>query len=1389
MSKVSRRARVLGALVLLGLMLQGLPAVLTPGTALADHTPDPTSVTIAGSLQSELGCGGDWDPACAATHLSYESSDDVWQGAFNFLPAGSYEYKAALNNSWDENYGRNAQQNGANISLNLPDATSVKFYYDHKSHWITSNRNAAIAVAPGSFQSEMGCPGDWQPDCLRSWLQDPDENGIYTFETTALPAGNYETKVAHNESWDENYGQNGEPNGANIPFAVPFNNALMTFSYNVTTHILTITGPGHFPDNNVEWDGLGHNSQDLVYRQPFGATNPGTEITLRFRTFHNDVTGVRARVYNTATSNESLLPMQVVASDVTCYDAALASDTCDYWEAAVTPSQLTTLYYRFIVTDGSDVDYYDDDNFKDGGWGQVTDDVRDNSYAITVFDPAFEPVQWMKDAVVYQIFPDRFRNGRPNNDPKGNEPRYGYPTDTLEQIIKKAWSALPEGYCRHYENPPEACGEIPRGRDYFGGDLRGVDQALGYLQAQGITTIYFNPVFDAASNHAYDTQDYYNIDPFFGTQRDWDNLQRHAAERGMHIILDGVFNHVSSDSKYFDRYGHFTTLGACESVDSPYRSWFYFTPQAGGPCVDDNGQANSATYAAWFGFDSLPVLNKNLQEVKDLFYAAPNNVTEYWLDRGASGWRLDVMGDSSFPADFWREFRDVVKENDPEAIIVGELWKKDEMLPKVQGDQADTGMNYRFRNAILGFFGQVDNKGFADDGQYNQPPSLFARKLNSVREDYPDATYYTLMNIMDSHDTQRILWNLSWTGTPDQRNRENREFNAENVAAGKQKLRQAAAVQFTIPGAPTVYYGDEAGVTGDDDPDDRRTFPWLNDLLGGDANPGGDAALRAYYAQLAQIRAANPVLRDGELEFLLTDDANRTMGYGMKTEGNVAIVAVNRHESAAQALTIPLAGYLRDGVSFTDALGGGSATSAGGSLAANLPALGVAIYLMNAGQDITPLAAPVISVSDEGDGEATLGWAAVPGAASYNVYRSPLSGGGYVLAGSTAGDSFTDTGLQNAKTYYYVVTSVDALGNESGWSNEVSALPHYTIGWANLQWPPDMAHMISTVNRTGNIYGQVWIDGVTNQPGPTEGLIAQAGYGPVGSAPDGNPNWTWVDAVFNVDAGNNDEFMASFLPEQVGTFDYVYRYSTTAGSDWFYADLSGPFTGTPSNPGDLTVNSSGDVEAPSTPANLHVVESSAGSVTLGWDPSSDNVAVDRYELLRGDTAGGPYTLIASVGAASTEYVDTDVLTGATYYYVVRAVDTSWNRSGNSNEVAGTANPRQVTVTFNVTVPATTDSTGRTVHIAGSFPPPMPQWDPGANPLTRVDATHWTVTLSLPEGLQLEYKYALGSWDYVEKGASCEELGNRLLTVAYGSNGTQTVNDTVVNWRNVAPCGN
>ncbi len=1364
----------------------------------ASHTAGPATVTLVGSLQSELGCGGDWDPACPATYLTYSADDDVWQGGFT-PPAGSYEYKAALNGSWDENYGLHAAPGGANIPLSAPGG-AVKFYYDHKSHWVTDSVNSVIAVAPGSFQSELGCGSDWDPACLRSWLQDPDGDGIYTFETSTLPAGSYEAKVALNESWDVNYGQGGVQNGPNIPFTVPVSGAKVTFTYDSTSHVLSILA-GHGLDNNVEWDGVRHDSRDPLYRTPGGAVPAGTAVTLRLRTFHNDVGAVKLRVYDINAGAQRIEPMAIEAGDVSCYQAGLEQETCDFWSVTLPNAEPDNLWYRFIVTDGTDTDYYADNTAAlDGGLGSMSDDVVDNSFAMMVYDPAFSAPGWASDAFIYQIFPDRFRDGRANNNAKTGDVRYDDP------VLRLKWGTLPEGYCRNYADGNTNCPwrfdttppadsptkEQPRGRDYMGGDLKGVDQYLDYLQSLGVTAIYFNPIFDAASNHSYDTQDYYSIDPYFGTQKDWENLVKHATQRGMRIILDGVFNHLSSDSPFFDRYHHYPTVGACESADSPYRNWFVFRAPVGNEpsvCAPSTPGGTDTYYSGWFGFDSIPVINKSNPDVQNYFLFDTNSVARYWLNQGASAWRMDVMGDSSFPAGYWEAFRSVVKDTRADALIVGELWQKDSTLLRfLRGDRADTTMNYRLRDAVLGFLtpGPFDSKGFADSGRIISP-SEFAARLSSIREDYPDAAYYSLMNLVDSHDTERLLWTL----TPGQETRTDKEFNAANLAQGKQRQRIASLIQFTMPGAPTVFYGDEVGQTGDDDPDDRRTYPWAD--LGGKP----DQSLFQHYQALAKLRKQNPALTDGDIRVLLADDAANVVAYGRKTTAQAALVVINRSDQA-QTVTIALDGYLPDGLSLkrtygVNNSGAGSITVSGGSLNITLNPLS-AWLLVSAKVDLQPTAAPTgLAVTDDGDGQVSLAWNAVNGAAAYNLYRSPVSGGGWVKvnAAPLAGTSFTDAGLQNGRVYHYVVTALDAAGNESGPSNETNALPHYSIGWANLQWPPTLTHTISTVNRTGNVYGQVWIDGVTSQPGKTPTLSAQLGFGPVGSDPAGNPDWAWVDASFNVDAGNNDEFVASLLPDQVGAFDYAFRYSTTGGREWLYADFDGTGNGyDPAQAGKLTVNSSGDVTAPDIPTGLIVVSASPDGIHLAWNPIQGDVSLYGYEVLRSDASGGPYTLLGLTTA--TDFTDVNVVENATYYYVLRAVDFSFNRSGISAEVAATAELRTVTLTFNVTVPATTDATGRAVHIAGfldRLDGGFPQWDPGATAMTQVDSTHWTITFTGKETTPIEYKYTLGDWDHVEKDAACGEIANRLLTLSYGTNGVQVVNDTVPNWRNVAPCGN
>jgi glycosidase len=1306
-------------------------------------TGGPASVTLAGDFQHLLGCPADWAPDCTSTDLA--STDGVFTGTFS-LPAGSYNYKAALNHSWDESYGLHT--GGENVPLAAPGGP-ILFAYDPVTHWVADSVNAKIVTAAGDFQSELGCAGDWLPDCMRAWLEAPTGGNVYTFSTRAIPVGTWQVKATVGRSWDENYGAGGVRGGANISFSVTAANQLVEFSFDATTHTLTVQA-GHAADDNVEWDGLRFDSRSTLYKVPVGAVPAGTTTTVRFRTFHDDVTSVTLRDFSVEQSAEHLVAMKRVASGVSCYQPSLANDSCDYWQGTLAAAQPDVHWYRFIVKDGTATAYYADDTAAlDGGLGTTTADVQDRSYAQTVYDPSFQAPAWAKDAVVYQIFPDRFRNGDVKNDPRTGDVLYDL------GVIKKAWNALPEGYCRGYNT---SCSEAPNGRDFFGGDLKGIRQSLEQIHLLGFNAIYLNPIFWSKSNHGYDTADYKQINPYLGDLKDFTQLVQQAHALGMHIILDGVFNHMSSDSPFFDRYHHSSTVGACESLSSQYRSWFTFT--------NDHVPCTSGDYSGWFNFDSIPVLNKSNPAVQDYFLNASDSVTRYWLNQGADGWRLDVMGDSSFPDSYWTTFRRVVKETDPNALIIGELWPKDSTtLRFLDGQRADSTMNYRDRDAIVGFLTThgFDGKGLGDSGR-ELSASEFLARLASQQEDYAKPAYFALMNLIDSHDTTRALWTLSPGAENDP------AAKAAGAGEGKQRLRLASLVQYTLPGMPTVYYGDEVGVTGSDDPDNRRTYPWPQD--------GGkpDTALQAHYGSLGTLRAGTPVLRDGSLVPLAADDAAGTVAYGRKTGTQAAIVVLDK--GAAATVTLPTAGFVPDGTSFTTAYGvsnpaGGVYTTAGGALEVPLAALS-GLVLVTGTIDLTPPAAPTASFGGDGDGSASISWTAVDGAASYEVFRSPVSGGGYLKVGTTASTSFADSHLTNGAPVYYVVEAVDAAGNESVDSNEVEALPHLTIGWANLQWPPSYDYTLSVYGGL-TAYGQVWIDGWTNRPGATPTLEAQLGYGTPGTDRAG---WTWTDAAFNTDAGNNDEFTATINPQQAGTYAYTFRYTTTGGRDWTYAV---------NDPGTLIVHPSGDTTPAPAPTGLHVTSFSPGSISLAWNAVS---AADEYgyEVLRSPTAGGPY---ASLGIVTgTSYEDDAVDQGHTYSYVLRSVDTSWNRSGNSNEVSQLADLRTMTITFEVTVPASTDGTGRPVHIAGTLAGlGGSDWDPTAGTMTRVDATHWTVTLTGKEATSLQYKYVLGDWNYVEKDASCGEISNRALTMTYGASGTQTVNDTVPNWRNVAPCGN
>ena len=1275
------------------------------------------------------------------SHGDPVAGDGVYTAMVTVPSAGRYEFKIATEdwstgyptsgNSWLE-----ASAAGEMATVTFDTNTTV-------DDWLPETHIIGVSSEPGAWTAV----GDWQgwdnadPATAMTALG----GGLYEL-TTSLPSpGAYQYKAVKTGTWDAIGADGRSVNAATAGFETTVAGQGVTFVVDALAGRVRVAveelPPTPGPDDDVWWDGLGHNSRDDLYRVPGGAVTTDTPVILRFRTFHNDVTGVTLRVWSTAAGAQILIPMaRVATTDEPPYGY-------DWWQATL-PAQEepTVLWYRFIVRDGTDEDFYEDDDLFDGGWGQAYDDSPDYSYQINVYDPDFATPDWMKNAVVYQIFPDRFYNGDPKNDARPSDPTvYEY------RVLRQPWNDLPEGYCRAYVDVP--CDEGPLGRDFFGGDLQGVKDKLDYLAELGVTAIYFNPIFMAPSNHLYDTTDYYRIDPYFGSMGTFQSLVNQARKQGIHIILDGVFNHTSSDSLYFDRYSRYPSVGAFESQGSDYYDWytFYEWPE---------------NYNSWWGFDSLPVLTE-IQEVRDFIFENQKSVARWWVEHGVAGWRLDVAPDKSH--DFWAAFRPRVKETDAEAIIIGEIW--DDASEWLLGDELDTTMNYRFRRALLGFL----NGDSSDPNQgaiRGLNPDQFDSVLQSIKEDYPPPAYETAMNLVGSHDTQRILWAL----TPGARNREEKEFDPDNLAEGKAKLELLAILQMTMPGAPTIYYGDEVGLTGDTDPDDRRPFPW-QDM---------DTDLLEHYQVLMRTRHAHSFLRTGSFDRLHTHNDDGTYAYGRKDGSGAAIVAVNR-DTASHDISIDLSGYVPEGTVLTDALHGDAYTVTGGQIVISLAGRWGAVLITAPGTDLVPPEAPAGLTATAGDANVELDWDAVPGAAGYHVYRSPVSGGGYtrLTATTQTGTTYRDETVVNGRLYYYVVTALDAAGNESERSDEAAALPRLIIGWANLQWPPSIAHTISALDATAAIYGQVWIDGHTHVPGPTQGLTAQVGYGPDGSQPDGHPDWIWVDAEFNVDAGNNDEFVGELLPEAVGTYDYAYRYSTTGGLTWLYADLDGTGNGyDPAQAGDLMVNPSADTIPPAAPANLRLVEASPSLVHLAWDAVAD-ADLHRYEVYRGDVMGGPYDKLANVMAPATEYHDWDVSTGATYYYVVLATDTSFNQSAFSNEMAATAQARPVQVTFNATLPETTPE-GDDIYMGGDFN----GWDPAGTLMARSSPSDLlaTVTLTFDEGTQIQYKYTRGSWTYVEKGEACEEIDNRTVTVVYGAGGTMIVDDTVVNWRNTAPCG-
>ncbi|MBL8619527.1 MAG: glycoside hydrolase family 13 protein [Deltaproteobacteria bacterium] len=716
-------------------------------------------------------------------------------------------------------------------------------------------------------------------------------------------------------------------------------------------------------DGDIAWNGLLHDSFDPAQRSAFGAQPAGgAPVRLALRTCAHDADRVRLRIWDAARAAEAWVEASPgVAED----DPTLGA--VQWWALELPlPATPTILYYFWEVRNGEDVDYYvdDDPHTTGGGPGVVSDSWDDSrSFQLTVYDPAFTTPSWWTEGVAYQVFPDRFDNGDTSNDPI---PGAGWSYGEHDRAL--GWSEGFVGPCAGADQQRASC--------YAGGDLAGINARLGHLTALGVTALYLNPIFASSTNHRYDTVDYHRIDDELGALEDWSALVDAARAAGVSLVLDGVFNHVSADSVYFDLYSRWGAdgrvqvtdgpgsndgSGACESASSPYRGWFSVPHFANAARDERTGEtvrcADGQTYEAWATYFHIPKLRADDAAVRATLWADEDSVARRWVAEGARGWRLDVAGEVDRGLahdpdnDFWEGFRAAVKDQDPEAILIGEEWGDATSL--LLGGELDTLMNYRFRSAAMDWMfdhcggagceggGFIDNDSapWRDSGRVDaiSESGLHAR-LEAIREDTPPPAWRAMYNLLGSHDTSRIGWMLT-------------QISAGDRALALRKQAVLAALQYSYPGVPAVYYGDELGIRADsvwdgaiyqDDPHNRAPMPWPD--LGFAVEDG----LLAHYAALGALRAASPALRRGAMLPWLADDAQRVYAFVREDaeSGDQRWILLHRgHAPATLRLPITLA----EGARLVDGLSGARATVEGGALVVESSGLQAFIFAVEGG--------------------------------------------------------------------------------------------------------------------------------------------------------------------------------------------------------------------------------------------------------------------------------------------------------------------------------------------------------------------------------------------------------------------------------------------------------
>lgn len=563
-----------------------------------------------------------------------------------------------------------------------------------------------------------------------------------------------------------------------------------------------------------------HNSQDISFRKPFGAVRVDTKVEL-FLEVQGNIHEVFLNVIDF--NNEMIrIPMNRISIE---HGKERYSTVLELNKIGV------ILYYFSFEIDGNLI-YYGNNEEQLGGEGQMYYH-NPKGFQITVYEESVVP-DWYKRGVIYQIFVDRFYNGNENgviSNPKKNSFIYGR-WDDEPMYIK------------------DSNGDIARW-DFYGGNLKGVINRLDYLKSLGVTIIYFNPIFKASSNHKYNTGDYKKIDEMFGDEKIFKELCVKAKDRGIRIILDGVFSHTGQDSVYFNKFKSEKSLGAYESKDSPYYDWYRFYNYP-----DD--------YECWWGIKDLPNVNEMNPTYLDYIIRNKESVISKWMSFGVSGWRLDVADE--LPDEFIELLRDRVKRENIDGVVIGEVWE--DASNKVSygvkrryflGKELDSVTNYPMKNAIISFL----------RGDINS--NRFSRIILSLKENYPKENFYSLMNILGNHDTERILTSLG----------------------EKDLIYLALIIQMTMAGVPLIYYGDEAGLTGGKDPDNRKTFPWGKE----------DKEIFYMYKKMVSIRNGNEELIYGDIEFINSEED--ILLFRRTLNNKYLYTAINRNISETREVILP----------------------------------------------------------------------------------------------------------------------------------------------------------------------------------------------------------------------------------------------------------------------------------------------------------------------------------------------------------------------------------------------------------------------------------------------------------------------------------------------------